>query len=528
MQVLKSKELLSYSFFLALLFLFYKGYTFNSWDQAECLPQVYQLLDNALYKNDFFMQQYNTVFTIRHYFVYLVYGLSLVFTVSVVCFALTVVSLWLSIYYFIRITQHFTDNIFAALLSPLFAFFLFFNFTVGGNQIQSNALIPGTLAATFAIAGIHFFLERKFNLSFFVLGVGTLFQPLVTLQVFMLLLPLLLVEVKEIGFNKILLVVLANVLPASLMLAPIIYRQFFLPDYARSDSQLYYEILYRFRNHLHYLPSMFPLTDYVKFFGLVISGFVAMRLIQLKNTKFIYLFSSFVIIGMFVYWLLLEVAGMQSIGKLQWFKATVWVNAFACIALAVFIGNLLANVIKFNIQKLVFTFSVLASAALLFFLLNAKMIPLEKLQSRYQIGNYKKTDLTLLHEWIEQNTDKDAVILCSPENTSMICEAKRSQVVIYQSIIHEPFYMLPWYERFKDIYGVSLETAGRNDMRKQAAELYLMRNYKSNTFKIDYRIDNVTTCTFTSKLGKVVHQSGDWLLTEYIGANNINLQGLRR
>ncbi len=526
MSPLKTKEVLSYSFFLALFFLFIKGYTFNSWDQAECLPQVYQLLDPSLYSTDFFMQEYHKAFTVRFYFVYFIYGLSYFTSVAAVCFTLTVLSLFLSIYYFIKITQHFTESKLAALLSPLFAFFLFFSFTVGGNQIQSNSMIPGTLSAVFAIAAIHLCLETKYNLSFLLLGLGTLFQPLVTLQVFLVLVPVMFFRIKYIGLIKIMIAVAVYFLAAAPMLVPILYRQFFIhTDY---NQQLYYEVLYRFRNHLHYLPSLFPVRDYIKLSVLVIAAIAAIRFTDIRNKKVLYFFSAIIITGMLLYWILLEKAGVLSVGKLQWFKATVWLNAMACIAVAVFVGELFTAktqsregfIPRYFLAPLRLCCKPLslicASFFLFFLLLNSNMLPLAKLQTRYQVGNYKKSDLTLLHQWMEQNLPKDAVVLCSTENTSLICEAKRSQVVEYQAIIHEPFYMLPWYERFKEVYGVSIENADRNDIRKQAAELYLTRNYKSNKYSIDYRIDDVSTCKYASELGKVVHQSGDYVLTEYL------------
>ena len=510
----RNKDLLLYSFFLALLFLFFKGYTFDSWDQAECLPQVYQLLDPSLYSNDFFMQEYHKAFTVRFYFVYFIYGLSYIFSVPSVCFVLTVLSLFLSVFYFIKITLHFTDSNLAALLSPLFAFFLFFNFTVGGNQIQSNSMIPGTLSAVFAIIAIHLCLKQKYNLSFLLLGIGTLFQPLVTLQVFLILVPVMFLRIKYIGLSKIMLAVIIYLVSAAPMLLPVLYRQFFIHvDY---DSQLYYQVLFRFRNHLHYIPSLFPVSDYVKLSVLVIAALAAIRFTDIRNKKVLYFFSAIIISGMLVYWIVLEKADVRAIGKLQWFKATVWLNAMACIAFAVFLGNLLEPYLKMDWKKILFPASVAGSVLLLLVLLNSKLLPFEKLQTRYQIGNYKKSDLILLHEWMMQNLPKNAVILCSPENTSLICEAKRSQVVQYQAIIHEPFYLLPWYELFKNIYGVSIETADRKDIRKQAAELYLTRNYKSSNYKIDYRIDNVKKCAYVSELGKVVYQSGDYVLTEFL------------
>lgn len=502
-----------YSFFLALLFLFVKGYTFNSWDQAEVLPLVYQLLDSSLYPNDFFMQEYNKVFTIRHIFVYFVFALSYFSSVACVCFLLTLLSLFFSIFYFIKITRHFTDNIYASLISPLFTFIIFLNFTVGGNQIQSNSLIPGTIASAFAIAGLANFLEKKTTLSFLLLGIGTWFQPLITLQIVIILFILQFFEQEKKNIRNIFLSVFVYFVSAAPMLLPVIYRQFFLQT--EYNNELYYEILYRFRNHLHYLPSLFPAEDYLKFSLLIIAGFFALRFSSIHNSKFIFRFSALIISGLFVYWLLLEIAAVRVIGKLQWFKTTVWINAFACIGLSTLVGKYAEIILKQQHKKLLAPLSLAGSVILLAILLNSKLLPHEKLQNRYLIGNYKKTDLTLLHEWMEKNLPKNAIVLCSPENTTMICEAKRSQAVIYQSIIHEPFYMLPWYQRFMEIYGVSLENANRNDIRKQADELYQKRNYKGAKYKIDYRIDNIKTCTYLPELGKTIHQNGDWILTEF-------------
>ena len=63
---------------------------------------------------------------------------------------------------------------------------------------------------------------------------------------------------------------------------------------------------------------------------------------------------------------------------------------------------------------------------------------------------------------------------------------------------------------------MSIENADRKDIRKQAAELYISRNYKSNTYHVDYRIDDLSTCQYVSALGKIVHQSGNYILTEYL------------
>src|SRR5665213_3641753 len=108
-----------YAVFIACLFLFIKGYQFNTDDQAEHLPQVYQLMDHSLYQHDYFVTEYHKTYSLRSFYVWMVYGLSFIAPISAICFVLTLLFISLSVYSFIRITTHFTKNKFAVFLSPL-------------------------------------------------------------------------------------------------------------------------------------------------------------------------------------------------------------------------------------------------------------------------------------------------------------------------------------------------------------------------------------------------------------------------
>lgn len=515
MNFLGRYNLILYSLFISLLFICYKGYQFNAWDQAECLPQVYQLHDTSLYPTDFFMQEYNSVFTIRDYFVRFVHSLSLVIPLAALSFMLCLLTIIIDVYLVIRITSKFTESKLAPLLSPIPVFFLFHGFVVGGNSLQDTMLIPGMLTMPFSLAGIWFFINQRYKLSFFLLGLGTLFQPLAALQVFGVLWVILLLDSNTRSFKIVAPPTLLYLLPASFILAPIFYRQFGLQ--VSYDKELYYTVLYRFRNHLHYLPSLFPVMDYVKLGSLVALGFVATRMADINQRAFIYRFSTLVIIGMIAYWFGLEVLNIYAVGKMQWFKNSMWLNMFSSITLSILLAKWLEKMFgNFEWKKWHAPTTLLSSAVLLLLLMNTKYIPIEKVQTRYQIGNYQKSDLTILHEWIAKNLPKDAVVLCSPQNTSFSCEAKRNQVIQYQAVIHEPFYMLPWYQRFKEVYGVDIDNVYMKDVRQQAAEAYEQQNYKGNKYHIDYRIDNVKKCRFVDQLGPIVYQSGDYTLTKFI------------
>src|ERR1035438_7105416 len=107
-----------YAVFVACLFLFIKGYQFNTDDQAEHLPQVYQLMDHSLYQHDYFVKEYHKTYSLRSFYVWMVYGLSFIAPVSVICFVMTLLCIALSVYSFMRITTHFSTNKFAVFLSP--------------------------------------------------------------------------------------------------------------------------------------------------------------------------------------------------------------------------------------------------------------------------------------------------------------------------------------------------------------------------------------------------------------------------
>lgn len=524
MKFLGRYNLILYSLFIGLLFIFYKGYQFNSGDQAECLPQVYQLHNPSLYPTDFFMQEYNKVFTVRHYFVYFVYGLSSLIPLSILAFLLTLSAVIIDVYLVIRIALKLTNITLAALLSSILVFFIFHSFVVGGNVLQDTSLIPGTLTVPFSLAGIWLFLEKKYNLSFFLIGIGTFFQPLAALQVFGILWLILLMDKANRNLKTIIPATLLYLLPASFMLVPVFYRQFGLQPFF--DKEFYHEIIFSFRNHLHFIPSLFPWQDYVKLGSLILFGFITSRFATFENRIFIYRFSTIVLIGMFFYWLGIDVLGVRAICKMQWFKNSMWPNLFACIAISTFLVEKLKGTGNnftwkaWQAPTLLKAWQaptlLIISLVLFITILNGKYLPFEKLQSRYHIGNYQKTDLTLMHEWIEHNLPIDAVVLCSPQNTSFACEAKRNQTIQYQAIIHEPFFMIPWYERFKEIYGVSIENATMNDIRQQATELYYSQQYAGDKYRIDYRMDNIKNCSFVNQLGPLVHQSGDYILTKHV------------
>ena len=138
---------------------------------------------------------------------------------------------------------------------------------------------------------------------------------------------------------------------------------------------------------------------------------------------------------------------------------------------------------------------------------------------RYQIGNYPKSDLSKMHFWIAANTPKECVILPLPDDDSFLCEAQRSIPVGYKAIIHEPFFLLPWYKNFYSIYGVGLLPGNINQhVIERAKLLYSSRpdSVIDSPININFRIWDASLTSRNMIHEKIIiHQEGKYLLCKF-------------
>ena len=511
-----SLPLFGYALAVAALFLFVRGYQFDTDDQAEHLPQIYQQLNPQLYLNDYFVSQSNAIFTVRHFYEKLVLFVAETVGLEWGLFFLTFLCITLMAYSFSRIAEELFHDRWAVLLAPLLAMFVFYNFTVGGNHIMYGSFISSTIAKGIGAFALLQFIRNQHVFAALLLGLATLFQPLVGLQLFLITSATLLLFRRQVRETVVFLVAFLAV--AAFILVPTFTRQF--TESASYDKDLYYEILYRFRNHHHYLPSLFPITHYVKFLLLTFIGVETYAFTKPSDRSLFAPFVAFGILGMIIYAVGLEFLHTEELGKLQWFKVTVWIAAFSSIMLAGLLGPLLSGFFPLSkFRYYLFPFSFLLFLFFTTSIANSKYLP-ESYQHKYMVGNRNYSDLEKMHFWIEANTAIDVNVLVSPDDNAFACQTKRSMPIHFQAIIHEPFFMLPWYDDFKEIYGVSIENLEGIDARAQAVKLYQSRNYRGSVKHIDYRLDNLESCQFSTELGPKIHQEGNWILSEFVSSEN--------
>ena len=317
------------------------GYLFNTGDQAEHLPQIYQKLNPQLYPNDFFLNYYNQTFTVRYYFVYFVYGFSLIFGVKASCLIIYFTCLYFAIAGLYELAYCFYNNQLKSFLAVVTYLFLFRHFTVGGNYFQDNMLVGSSLAEVFCIWAFVYLFKNNYLLSGILCGLAALFQPLIGLQVAsiigtVLLVNLFLVKQNNISFKDVFTYSLAFVSIALFIFIPVFLTQLNANNANQMEAN---KILFEYRGALHYLPHLFPLKDYI-FTGLfVLVALVALHYFTKKDKSIFITIISVIIILCIIFTMVLYLNPTNNLGKIQWYKTTVWLGIFCSILCVNFITS---------------------------------------------------------------------------------------------------------------------------------------------------------------------------------------------
>lgn len=439
MKILKSK----YFIFLLIAFAYvlYNGYLFNTGDQAEHLPQIYQKLNTQLYPNDFFLNYFNQTFTVRYYFVYLVYGFSLIFGVKASCLIIYFVCLYATIAGLYELANCFYSNQLKSWLAVVTYLFLFRHFTVGGNYFQDNILVGSSLAEVFCSWAFVYLFKNKYFFSGILCGLAALFQPLIGLQVasiigIVLLVNLLLVKQNNISIKNVFTYSLAFISIALFIFIPVFLTQLNANNANQMEAN---KILFEYRGALHYLPQLFPLKDYI-FTGLfVLVALFALPYFTKKDKSIFITIISVIIIVCIVFTVVLFLNPSNNLGKIQWYKTTVWLGIFCSILCVNFIPTKFIKSISIGIFSITFFYVIFISVTYF--------------KSGYiQINN--KSVSTKTHEWIKANTPINALFLSPPNDYSFNCEAQRSTAINYKAIVHETQYLLDWKLAMEKYYKI--------------------------------------------------------------------------
>ncbi|MFN0188303.1 MAG: DUF6798 domain-containing protein [Bacteroidia bacterium] len=514
--MMKNRDRFLLSVLFAILFILVHGYQFNNGDQEEHLPYVYKLIDSSLYQNDYLVPLQTSQFTVRFYFAHLIRVCAYLMPVSAVVFLLYFICLSMIGWTVSAISERISKNPLSAIIAPLLIV-LFNNFTVGGNSIIDVQLTCTVLSIALGALAFSTFSKGKMYYAFALCGLASLFQLLAGFHlVVLLIISSFLIANKNRWTNSIKYFFI-YLLFAGPMLFPMLYSQFGISS--NMDEENYFNILFYFRASHHYNPSCFPLMDYFKtilWWSLILLSIrYGIKRQQLQNFKVLIILST---IGCFVYFIGFSGMHLTAVAKSQWFKTTIWPTLFGVIPVSLFLSEkikFLPITSYFKYLRIVFSCFIIIATFVIF---NSSWLPYNKLKYRYKLGNYPQKDLEKMHHWIAQNSPINALFLSLPEDDSFLCEAKRSTIIGYKGVIHQPDFMIPWYDKMKNVYGVELSDQKCRKLLDEAKSKYHFRSDRAiqTKEKINYRILDLNQIDSNHiNWNQLIHREGPILLMNF-------------
>jgi len=429
------------------------GYEYGRNDQMQALSYAKMLNDDSLYPKDAYLRGiHEHVPNERYVFSKLMsfFGnnmetaslvLHLVVSICLFFILFRVANEYISTHYWIWIYL-------LVLFIPLYTVFL------GGNELYHNTLFVSIVVKTFALWGIFHFLRNRFLLAFVIFGLATLLQPVVGLQLFVTCFAVLCllkwlderdISMQDVGLSFVAWMVTGGVW--------IFYLKSFFEGGDVSNAT-FFNILFEFRSPYHYMPSGFDKKSWFILIPLMIFG---TRYFYKRSRKLFFFFAvSWVLLA--GYTVCVELFRSVNVASIQWFKITIWLEAFGLIALMAWLEKNLPFLKKQILLKLSWpTLIVGASIVLGAMVVKPDLFFWNVPRDYRQVES--KGDAVLVAQQVKLLTEQDALILHPIAFTELKIYGERSAYLDHRILVHRKTAMVDWYNKIKAVYGISLETA---------------------------------------------------------------------
>lgn len=446
----------------ATVFLLGKGFIYNTADQIEPLVLVYKKLNPSLYVGDFYVDSAKNIFTVRYYYVELLAFLGRYFSIYHISLVGTFICLFFATWGLIKITRAIVSDNLTGYATPFFVLFLFISWTVGGNELQYNLLISSSLAKALSIWGVYFLLRKRWALSGLLIGLGGMFQVLVGLQLGVIIITYLLLTKQ---WKSILQWGMVWLIVISPMLVPVLFIQFYSSTKDVINANEFYHLLYNFRNPYHYLPNLFPVTSYIKLAILMVVGNISLFIFLDRKLFYKVLTINLIIVfGLMVYSILILYLDVMSIGKIQWFKTTIALSAIAAIGISIAFEY---TVKRFSFYRYFYGIGLTLPIVYIAYTHFRYDFPI-----RLDHRTANQLELSEVHQWIAKHTPVEAKFATYIDDEGFLCEAQRPLTISLNPIVHEPWFMIEWYDKMVQQYEVNSSDTDHVMMKEKANQYY--------------------------------------------------------
>jgi hypothetical protein len=426
--------------------LLFQGYAFGGGDQIEILPVFNYWNDTSLYSHDFYIQSFlSKAYTERSPFLYVVYFLTqgkpwLIFFLHVVTSLVLFAGL-------IRIGEIISGSAIIGTLAALLVVTLGSQFSLGGNELYYNLLIPSLLSKAIAVWCIYYWLIKNGWFSIFLLICSTYIHPLVGLQIFVLMV------FANLWLKREFWTVILQAIFYLAIISPWILTLYLQQSQGSLDHNLYLEIL-EFRVAHHFLPQYF---GYGNFLITSILALVAVYWYRISSRETLALLIP-IILGCLVYSVFVTVFSSKLFLNTQWFKSTIWLEFFSFLAFL----DIIRSTLNWDTSSRMWQWTVtgIVPVACLIFLVFGIKNPLFSFPWISQ-----DTDEIEISLWVKENTDSSALFLTPPHYTSFKYVSQRASWIDYKAMIHHHDVMNKWYDRVKLAYSVDIKNRKYGSLR---------------------------------------------------------------
>ncbi len=372
---------------------------------------------------------------------------------EIACLFLHFIVTLLQLFLLYKIARRFIQTDYLVWLAILVLFVPFYGINLGGNELYYNSFFVSSLVKMMALLAIYLFLNSRYIAALGILGLGTLLQPVIGIQLFVSCSAVLflgkLFKKVNISWKTFFSAVAIWVLTGGLW---VIFLKFFFEEQGGSNTE-FFNILFEFRSPHHYLPFEFPLKNYLILIPMLIAGTV----FYWKKEIRLGLFFLISWLAMSVHLTLVEGFSEVNAASLQWFKITIWLEAFSLIAIFAWIEQYLPLVQHKILKKLAFPVLASVGFGVLMVLIFARHLFFWEVP--FDFGDHYKNDNAVeISVQAKQQTPKDALFLHPINFTTLKVYGERSSLVDYKVLVHRKQAMIDWYQCIGDVYGVNIDS----------------------------------------------------------------------